>query len=78
MKNFIDTADSRKTSTELMEAIFYTSGKSEKLAERIWAEPTNDELIAIWERVTKNGNIESTDFCWGAAGSRWAANVENA
>ena len=72
MSNFIESANSRETSVELMEAILYVADKSEAAAVRIWEEPTQAEALAIWERVTKNGLIDSADFCWGAAGSRWA------
>lgn len=71
MSKFIESADSRDTSVELMEAILYVAG-NETNAVRVWEEPTATEALAIWERVTKNGLLESSDFCWGVAGSRWA------
>jgi hypothetical protein len=71
MSNFIESANSRETSAELMEAILYVAG-SEGAAVRVWEEPTEAEALAIWERVTKNGLLDSTDFCWGVAGSGWA------
>lgn len=71
MSKFIESANSRETSVELMEAILYVAG-SEEAAARLWEEPTEAEALAVWERVTKNGLIDSTDFDWGAAGANWA------
>lgn len=72
MSKFIESAASRDTSVELMEAILYVAG-SEDAAVRVWEEPTEPEALAVWERVTKNGLNDSTDFVWGAAGSNWAS-----
>ena len=69
---FIETAASRETSNEIMEAIRAVAG-SESAAVRVWEEPTYEESLAVWERVTNNGMRPSTDYCWGAAGSGWAA-----
>lgn len=76
MLTFLQTAASRETSTEIMEAILYVAGNNETQAERIWTEPTFDELLAICERVTKNGLIPSSEFCWGASGSDWADGID--
>lgn len=74
MTNFVDTADSRETSRELMVAILRVAGGDEVLAESIWENGPNDsEMVAIVEIVTKNGMHETTDFAWGAAGENWAA-----
>jgi hypothetical protein len=72
MRKFIDTADSRKTSPEIMDAIEFLANGNDELAGRIWAEPTLPELIAIQERATKNGLIDASDLYWGAASNRWA------
>ena len=73
MSNFIETADSRETSRELMEAILFAAGGDEEKAERIWEDGPNDaELVCIVERVTKNGLLETTDFFWGESGREWA------
>lgn len=73
MSKFLNTADGRETSPELMEAILFAAGGDETAAEAIWADGPNDaELVCIVERVTKNGLHETTDFCWGAEGSNWA------
>ena len=71
---FVDGADSRETSVELMEAIRYVAGSNEA-AVRVWENPSEPEMLAIWERVTKNGLVPSADFCWGAAGSQWAEDI---
>ncbi|MFT0137264.1 YccJ family protein [Alcanivoracaceae bacterium MT1] len=74
MSKFIESAASRETSVELMEAILEVAGGDEAIAEQIWEDGARDEeLVAIIEIVTKNGVHETTDFCWGAAGTDWAA-----
>lgn len=75
MTTFLETADSRGTSTELMEAILFVAGSNEAEAERVWEEPTETEMVSIWERVTKNGLVDANEFCWGAAGSHWADDI---
>lgn len=72
---FIESADSRGTSSELMEAILYVAGGNEAEAGRIWERPTEAEQIAIWERVTKNGLIADTEFYWGESGNDWATDI---
>ena len=76
MQHFIDTADSRETSPELMDAILFVADGNESEAVRIWEEPTAEEAVSIWERVTKNGLVPLTEFCWGASGSKWAATLD--
>jgi len=75
MQNFITSANSRETSTEIMSAISNIA-RSESDAVRIWEEPCQSEMIAVWERVTKNGLIDASEFCWGASGSDWAKAIE--
>jgi len=72
-------ADCRETSAEIMEAIwvFAEAYGCASEAERIWAEPDETELLAIWERVTCNGLHPSSAFVWGAAGNAWAADIES-
>jgi hypothetical protein len=72
MTDFISTAASRETSVEIMEAIRAVTG-NDHAALRAWEAPTYEEALAVWERVTKNGNGDSTEYCWGAAGRDWAA-----
>lgn len=72
MSEFIESAASRETSTELMEAILKVAQDDESRAEDIWEDgPSDAELTAIVEIVTKNGMYDTTDFFWGAAGSNW-------
>lgn len=75
MTNFIESAASRETSKEIMEACLWLARNNEADAVRIWEEPTEAELLSIWERTTKNGLISADEFCWGAAGSDWAAGI---
>lgn len=71
-QTFIDSADSRETSREIMEAITKVARDLDH-AEQIWEEgPTETELCHIVEIVTKNGMYDVTDFVWGAAGDEWA------
>lgn len=73
MTHFVETAASRETSSELMEAILRVAGNDEVRATKIWEDgPTDAELFAIIEIVTGNGRTETTDYCWGAAGTSWA------
>lgn len=76
MNDFLASAASRETSPELMAAIYFAAGHDEAAADAIWADgPTDAELVCIIERVTKNGLYETTEFCWGANGTRWASAV---
>lgn len=70
--SFIDSADSLETSIEIMEAIFRIAGGDDDVAVRVWEEPTETELINIWEDVTKNGLLSPSLYCWGDMGSKWA------
>lgn len=64
---FVETAESRCTSPELMEAIFAVSGKDETRSVQIWGDgPSEDEMVAIVEIVTKNGRLSAYDFYWGS------------
>lgn len=71
MTDFANSADSRETSQEIIDAIVRLS-QNEKEAIRIWESPTYEESLAIWERVTDNGLRDSNEYCWGASGSNWA------
>jgi len=63
-KNLEKWAESRNTSIEVAEAIWnLTDDSSEK--QQIWEDPTPEEIIAIWERVTMNGLLDGADFWWG-------------
>ena len=68
---FLHSGDSRETSQEIINAIFSLAQWSDVVAERIWSEPDQDELLAIWEIVTGNGSRATTDYCWGASGTQW-------
>ena len=73
MNTFLDTADSRQTSPELLAAILYVAGGNETLAEQIWRDgPDEDEIVSIIEIVTGNGRVPTTAFHWGNLGPYWA------
>jgi hypothetical protein len=67
MTDFIRTADSRQTSHEIMAAIRAVAG-NDAAAVRVWEDPTYAESLAVWERVTGNGQRDSSDYYWGASG----------
>lgn len=75
MQTFIETGDSRQTSEAVMSAIAFVAGGDTETAVRIWEEPTEQELLAIWERVTNNGEKNASEFCWGAEGSKWHESI---
>lgn len=71
---FIESAESRQTSPELMAAILAVAGGDEWQAEMILEHgPTSAELVAIVEIVTRNGMYETTGFYWGGCGEHWAS-----
>lgn len=73
MTKFLESADTRETSPQIMEAIWIVSRRNDAAANRIWEAPDGTELVAIWEIVTKNGLIDDRTFFWGAAGNDWNA-----
>ena len=75
MPAFLDSADSRETSIELMEAILKTARDNEVEAVSIWEDPTEEQLIAVWEVVTKNGLSDASEFCWGESVDSWAEDI---
>lgn len=73
MTNFINTATIRETSAEIIDAIFRVSGENEARAVAIWENgPSDKEMVAIIEIVTKNGMHNTADFVWGESGAEWA------
>lgn len=64
---FIATADSRQTSSEIMEAIvFFARDEAEAIA--LWEGDGFGKvahLIDIWEHATKNGQISDKTLDWG-------------
>lgn len=73
---FIDSAASRETSPEIMEAIAFFARNSEE-SEAIWQGDMAGlvHLNDIWENVTGNGGVDATRFVWGSAGDQWAAEL---
>lgn len=70
---FLNSAESRQTSPELMDAILQVAGGNADIADGIWHDgPTKTELVDIVEIVTGNGRTKTTDYCWGESGSDWA------
>jgi len=64
--NIEQWSQSHETAEEIAEAIFWLARSAEE-AERIWQEPSREEWLAIWERVTKNGLLDGADFQWGVS-----------
>jgi hypothetical protein len=77
--DFIATADSRETSPKIMEAIaFFARNKAE--AESLWDGDGFGAVctpLDLWENVTNNGQIDDTEFCWGAAGRQWWSHIQS-
>ena len=76
---FIATADNRETSVEIMRAIAAFAA-DEQEAEQIWQDGlTNwDDTSKFHFVATVTGDCqwgEPSDYCWGAAGSNWAADL---
>ena len=64
MREYEQLADSLRTSEEVLEAIMDLETE-DRGYRSIWDDPTREEVIAIWERVTGNGNRDAQDFFWG-------------
>ena len=69
---FIATAASRETSTEVMEAIVFFA-RDEKEAEDFWNGDFAGRVdyLSIWEHATNNGQLD-VNLCWGDGGDNWA------
>lgn len=70
---FLQESDARSTSPEILEACWCVSDRTYDGADRVWVDPTDDESLEIWSRVTNNGLRPASDYCWGAAGRQWAS-----
>ena len=57
-------AASHETDEAIAEAIAHFAQDNLDEQERIWQDPTPAEVLAIWERVTRNG-LETDDLPWG-------------
>ncbi len=69
MTDFVQTAEARNTSVELMQAIL---NAEPEIAEFIWRASHDAELAQIIEIVTQSGRFKTTDFHWGVSGTEWA------
>ncbi len=77
-EDFIATGDSRETSREIMEAIAALAQNTQE-AEMLWNGDGFGEIchtIDIWEIVTRNGQRDPEEFCWGTAGHNWWAHID--
>ena len=72
---FLQEADSRNTSAEILEACWWAAFGDYQEAVRVWEDPTDNEALEIWARVTNNGLRPASDFCWGAADTSWAVQL---
>ena len=78
MKTFIETADSRETSKEIMErSCSWQSGDSAE-AVRIWEEPTEAETACyLGSSYAKTHCLQTRiRFFWGCDGSKWADSIK--
>lgn len=77
MTTFIETAASRETSVEIMEAIWEVCEGDEDRANKTWMfGPYGFELEQIIEIVTKDGS-KTTDFVWGVLGDQWEVGLKS-
>lgn len=74
--SFIDRAESLNTDREILEAILYVASGDEDAAMLIWCAPSQEQLVAIWERVTGNGVRPADEFFWGSFGDSWACAIQ--
>lgn len=58
-------AQTHETDDRIAEAIGYLADGDTNVAERIWQEPTDDEIIEIWERATRHGLYDDREMQWG-------------
>lgn len=72
MTHFLQSGAARETSDEILDAIYWLARGNSDEAARIWEAPTVDEFTCLWERITKNGLVDSREFHWGASGANWA------
>jgi hypothetical protein len=70
------TPENSETSPEILDAIARcTDGESAHIAS-IWDDPSDEELLSIWQHVTQNGLMDSHAFTWGTMGRNWADDIE--
>lgn len=73
-QDFINSADSRETSREIMEAIIAFSNDLAD-AEYIWEEGlvnfNENARFHFINTATRDGRLETADLYWGAAGNKW-------
>ena len=72
MNTFIQSAESRETSVEIMEAIAHLAHYGNQEAERIWSSPTCSEVEHITQIVTRYGLDDPSCYYWGYSDNRWA------
>ena len=72
---FLQESESRETSPEILEACWWAAAGDYPEAVRVWEDPTDDESLEIWARVTNNGLRPASDFCWGAADTSCAVQL---
>lgn len=77
MKTFLKSSDSLQTDQAILDAIWQLSGQNEAMAMNFWQEPSAGLICHIAEIVTKNGMIDSKEFCWGACGNDWEFLLSN-
>lgn len=71
MTTFLESADARETSSEIIAAIWDIAGGDEAFAAAVWEQPTYGEAWAVWDIVTDNGARDATAYVWGASGTKW-------
>ena len=69
MTDFLNSAASRETSQEIIDAIWKLAGGDEKLAKKIWNAPSEPQQVDILDMIKELGDPE--DFVWGDHGDQW-------
>lgn len=70
-EKFLDSANTRQTSPEILEIIFEIANEKESLAATIWEIPTQEQVDYIAWRLANSGLVP-TEHYWGASGNQWA------
>jgi hypothetical protein len=58
-------AHTHETDIEIVESIANLASYDRFEMQRMWQDPTEAEIIAIWEDVTNNGQHDDTLMAWG-------------
>ena len=72
---FLATAESRKTDVRILEVILHLADGDAVEADRIWAAPTEMELIDIFVTLTDRGH-DPEALQWDRMGVLWSRGIQ--